>query len=63
MSLARIQEAPGEGIILLVGTPGAGKSTFCQQVVLRNLSMDRPVIMVTTEQGPSEVLGLLRERG
>jgi len=63
MSLARIQEAKDKGIILLVGTPGSGKSTFCQQVVLRNVSMDRPVILVATEQGPSEIVGLLRKRG
>ncbi len=63
MSLARIQEASDKGIILLIGTPGAGKSTFCQQAVLRNVSMDRPVILVTTEQGPSEVIELLRKRG
>ena len=63
MSLARIQEASSKGIILLIGTPGAGKSTFCQQVVLRNVSMDRPVILVTTEQGPSEIIELLRKRG
>lgn len=63
MSLARIQEAKDKGIILLLGIPGAGKSTFCHQAVLRNVSMDRPVIMVTTEQGPSEVIELLRERG
>ena len=49
MSLVRLQEASDKGIILLMGTPGAGKSTFCQQVVLRNVSMDRPVILVTTE--------------
>jgi len=63
MSLARIQEASSKGIVLLIGTPGAGKSTFCQQVVLRNVSMDRPVILVTTEQGPSEIIELLRKRG
>jgi len=63
MSLARIQEAKDKGIILLVGTPGAGKSTFCQQVVLRNVSMDRPVILVSTEQSPYEVIELLRKRG
>ena len=63
MSLVKLQEAQDKGIILLVGTPGAGKSTFCHQVVLRNVSMDRPVILVTTEQGSSEVIGLLTKRG
>ncbi len=63
MSLAEIQEVPKESLILLSGPPGAGKSTFCHQVVLNNLAMDRPVILVTTEHGPSEVIDLLKERG
>jgi KaiC/GvpD/RAD55 family RecA-like ATPase len=63
MSLAEIQEVPKESLILLSGPPGAGKSTFCHQVVLNNLAMDRPIIFVTTEHSPTEVIGLLRERG
>jgi predicted hydrocarbon binding protein/KaiC/GvpD/RAD55 family RecA-like ATPase len=63
MPLAEIQEVPKENLILLTGPPGAGKSTFCHQVVLNNLAMDRPIIFVTTEHGPVEVIGLLRERG
>jgi len=62
-SLAEIQEVPKESLILLSGPPGAGKSTFCHQVVLNGLAMDRPVIYVTTEHGPAEVIGLLREKG
>ena len=63
LSLAQIQEVPKESLILLSGPPGAGKSTFCHQVVLNGLAMDRPVIFVTTEHGPSEVIDLLKERG
>jgi predicted hydrocarbon binding protein/KaiC/GvpD/RAD55 family RecA-like ATPase len=63
MSLAEIQEVPKESLILLSGSPGAGKSTFCHQIVLNNLAMDRPIIFVTTEHGPTEVVGLLREKG
>jgi predicted hydrocarbon binding protein/KaiC/GvpD/RAD55 family RecA-like ATPase len=63
LSLAEIQEVPKESLILLSGPPGAGKSTFCHQVVLNNLAMDRPIIFVTTEHGPVEVIGLLREKG
>ncbi len=63
MSLARLQEVPVGKTVLLVGSPGAGKSTFCQQAVLQNLAMDRPIIYVTTEYGPSEAEKVLRERG
>jgi KaiC/GvpD/RAD55 family RecA-like ATPase/predicted hydrocarbon binding protein len=61
--LAEIQELPKESLVLLAGAPGAGKSTFCHQAVLSGLAMDRPVIFVTTEHSPTEVIGLLRERG
>jgi len=63
LSLAEIQEVPRESLILLAGAPGAGKSTFCHQVVLNGLAMDKPIIYVTTEHGPAEVIGLLREKG
>jgi predicted hydrocarbon binding protein/KaiC/GvpD/RAD55 family RecA-like ATPase len=63
LSLAEIQEVPKESLILLSGSPGAGKSTFCHQVVLNGLAMDKPVVYVTTEHGPAEVIGLLREKG
>ena len=36
MSLAQIQEAPGKGVILMVGPPGAGKSAFCRQMALNS---------------------------
>jgi len=63
LSLAEIQEVPKESLILLSGPPGAGKSTFCHQVVLNGLAMDKPVIYITTEHGPAEVIGLLSEKG
>ncbi len=63
VSLAEIQEVPSESLILLAGPPGAGKSTFCHQAVLNGLAMERPVIYVTTEHGPSEVTDLLKEKG
>jgi predicted hydrocarbon binding protein/KaiC/GvpD/RAD55 family RecA-like ATPase len=63
LSLAEIQEIPRNSLILLAGPPGAGKSAFCHQAVLNGLAMDRPIIFVTTERGPAETTGLLRECG
>ena len=63
LSLTEIQEVPKNNLFLLAGPPGAGKSTFCHEVVLSGLAMERPVIFVTTEQGPAEITGLLREKG
>jgi predicted hydrocarbon binding protein/KaiC/GvpD/RAD55 family RecA-like ATPase len=63
LSLAEIQEVPRGNLILLAGHPGAGKSTFCHQAVLNGLAMEKPVIYVTTEHGPSEVIDLLKARG
>ena len=63
LSLSQIQEVPPKKTILLVGPPGAGKSTFCEQTVLQSLAMDRPIIFVTTESSPSEAEKDLRERG
>jgi len=63
VSITQLQEIPSKSMILLVGPPGSGKSTFCQQAVLNCFTVDRSVIFVTTEHGPSEVINLLRERG
>jgi predicted hydrocarbon binding protein/KaiC/GvpD/RAD55 family RecA-like ATPase len=49
-------------MILLVGPPGSGKSTFCHQAVLSNIAV-KPVIYVTTESSPSKVAEALRQRG
>jgi len=63
LSLDEIQEVPKGNMVLLSGPPGAGKSTFCHQAVLNGLAMEKPIIYVTTEHGPAEVIGLLREKG
>jgi KaiC/GvpD/RAD55 family RecA-like ATPase/predicted hydrocarbon binding protein len=63
LSLAEIQEVPRESLILLTGPPGAGKSTFCNQVVLNALAIEKPVIFVATEQSPIEIVALLKEKG
>jgi predicted hydrocarbon binding protein/KaiC/GvpD/RAD55 family RecA-like ATPase len=63
VSLTQIQEVPPKNMILLVGPPGSGKSTFCQQAALKSLAVDRPIIYVTTEYGPIDAERGLRERG
>ena len=63
MSLAQLREIPSKNIILLVGPPGSGKSTFCQQAILQGLAVDRPIIYVTTEYDPFEAVKDLREMG
>jgi predicted hydrocarbon binding protein/KaiC/GvpD/RAD55 family RecA-like ATPase len=50
-------------MILLVGTPGSGKSSFCEQTVLQSLAIERPIIYLTTECGPSKTEARLKERG
>jgi predicted hydrocarbon binding protein/KaiC/GvpD/RAD55 family RecA-like ATPase len=62
-SLAQIADVPTGSLILVTGAPGAGKSTFCHQLVLNSIATDRPILFVTTEQSPSEITGLLREKG
>jgi predicted hydrocarbon binding protein/KaiC/GvpD/RAD55 family RecA-like ATPase len=63
VSITQLQEIPSKSMILLVGPPGSGKTVFCQQSILKNLAVDRPIIYVTTECGPSEAEKDLRERG
>jgi predicted hydrocarbon binding protein/KaiC/GvpD/RAD55 family RecA-like ATPase len=62
-SLAQFHEVPLENMILLAGPPGAGKSGFCEQVILKSLAVGRPIIYVTTERGASKAEAALRERG
>ena len=49
-------------MILLVGPPGSGKTTFCQEAVLKSITL-RPAIYVTTESTPSEIVESFRQRG
>ena len=62
-SLTQLQEVPPESMILLVGSPGSGKSSFCEQTVLQSLAIERPIIYLTTECGPSKTETRLKERG
>ncbi|MDY7019721.1 MAG: cyclic nucleotide-binding domain-containing protein [Chloroflexota bacterium] len=63
LSLTEIQEIPKESLTLLVGSPGVGKSAFCHQIVLNSIAADRPIIFVTTEQCPSGITAILRDKG
>jgi len=63
MFLTKLQEVPKGKTILLVGPPGAGKSTFCFQTVIQNLTADRPVIFVSTEYSSNEAEQHLKEMG
>ena len=63
MSLAQLQEIPPKNMVLLVGPPGSGKSTFCMQVAMQRLNLDRPIIYITTECGPFEIEQNLRNMG
>ena len=63
MSLAELKQAPERALIVVVGPPGAGESTFCQRVILNSVVEDKPVLFVTIEKGASDVVALLSEKG
>ena len=62
VSVSQLQEIPSKNLILLVGPPGSGKTTFCQQTTLSNIELS-PIIYVTTESSPLVVEELLRAKG
>jgi circadian clock protein KaiC len=45
---------PGNGISLITGLPGAGKTIVAQQYVFRNASQDRPAVYTSTVSEPLE---------
>lgn len=63
MSLAKIREAPQRSLMLLIGPPGAGKSTFCHQMILDSVAAGRSVLLVTTERSVPDIIGILSEKG
>jgi predicted hydrocarbon binding protein/KaiC/GvpD/RAD55 family RecA-like ATPase len=62
-SLSQLQEVPSESMMLLVGSPGSGKSSFCEQTVLQSLAIEKSIIYLTTECSPSKTEARLKERG
>jgi predicted hydrocarbon binding protein/KaiC/GvpD/RAD55 family RecA-like ATPase len=63
VSLTELQEIPSENMILLVAPPGSGKTSFCEQIILQNLAVDRSVIYVMTKYSPSKAEQALKQRG
>jgi len=63
MSISELMEVPIGKTTFIVGSPGTGKSTLCQQIILQNIAMDKPSIFVTTEYSSDEARVKLREKG
>ncbi len=63
VSVSQLQDVPPRNLILLVGPPGSGKTTFSQHTALQKIALDRPIIYVTTEHEPDRVRDSLREKG
>jgi predicted hydrocarbon binding protein/KaiC/GvpD/RAD55 family RecA-like ATPase len=56
MSIRELHNIPTSTLFFLTGSPGAGKTTFSQQVIIESLSIERPTILVTTEETPVEMI-------
>jgi KaiC/GvpD/RAD55 family RecA-like ATPase/predicted hydrocarbon binding protein len=63
MAITEIQNIPQGKLLLLTGFPGAGKSTFCQQIAINGIATGLPVIYVTTESTSNDLVTSLQERG
>jgi predicted hydrocarbon binding protein/KaiC/GvpD/RAD55 family RecA-like ATPase len=50
-------------MVLIVGSPGSGKSSFCEQTVLQSLAIEKSIIYLTTECAPPKIEARLKERG
>jgi predicted hydrocarbon binding protein/KaiC/GvpD/RAD55 family RecA-like ATPase len=62
VSITQLQEIPSKSMILLVGPPGSGKSTFCNETALKSIIF-KPVIYVSTEATSLEISESFRQRG
>jgi predicted hydrocarbon binding protein/KaiC/GvpD/RAD55 family RecA-like ATPase len=63
MSIRELQNVPTGKLFFLIGSPGAGKTTFSQHVIVESLSIDRPTILVSTEEAPAEMILRMSKSG
>jgi len=49
-------------LIMVLGPPGCGKSTFCRQFLYEGLSEGEPAILVTTNESPSRIKESMMEK-
>jgi predicted hydrocarbon binding protein/KaiC/GvpD/RAD55 family RecA-like ATPase len=56
MSIRELHNIPTGNLFFLIGSPGAGKTTFSQQAIVEALAIERPTIVVTTEETPAEMI-------
>ena len=63
MALSDVRSVPAKCLLLLIGPPGAGKTSLSYLMALSAVAEERPVIYITTEQPPEDVGDKLREKG
>jgi predicted hydrocarbon binding protein/KaiC/GvpD/RAD55 family RecA-like ATPase len=63
MSIRELQNIPTGTLFFLIGSPGAGKTTFSQQVIGEFLSIEQSTILVTTEETPTEMILRMSKSG
>ena len=63
MLIPEIQNIPHKKLVLVTGSPGAGKSTLSQQIALQNMASGLQVIYVITESTSDDLVHNLHDRG
>ena len=63
MSIRELHNIPTGNLFFLIGSPGAGKTTFSQQAIVEALAIERPTIVVTTEETPAEMIMRMSKSG